>query len=350
MAYFGQLTVDGTSYLVGSSLFGVCNTLPGTAAKVVSTGVLGSTFDELIYGITVNIQFSRGNTLETVTLKVGSTSAVQVYGNCKCAAGAVLSFTYGNVDGNAKWILNVGEKSAVSVMQTYDPDSTEPISGKGVAEAIAPLVPGGNSAANYSVDTEIGENPSNAKVPTSHAVASYVDNAFATKDALLYKGAIGAGGDITTLPINGYSAGWLYKVTTAGTYANQKCEVGDLILAIADADENAFGVTNSHWTIIQTNINNPVSGPDSVTTGHIATFGASGKQIVDSGYTIATSVPSGAIFTDTHYEDKGTIQAVTGIQEGNEFTIASTSSGRLHITGGIGLIKSAASTGIQEVT
>mgnify|MGYP006896756118 CR=1 FL=1 len=55
MAYFGELKVNGTSYLVGSSLYGVCNTNASLTSKVVSTGVLGNDFTELINGITVNI-------------------------------------------------------------------------------------------------------------------------------------------------------------------------------------------------------------------------------------------------------------------------------------------------------
>jgi len=43
-----------------------------------------------------------------------------------------------------------------------------------------------------------------------------------------------------------------------------------------------------------------VTGPNSSTTDHIATFdGSTGKAIKDSGYTIATSVPANAVFTDT---------------------------------------------------
>ena len=37
--------------------------------------------------------------------------------------------------------------------------------------------------------------------------------------------------------------------------------------------------------------------------GHIAIFdGATGKVIEDSGFTIATSVPADAVFTDTTYD------------------------------------------------
>ena len=47
-------------------------------------------------------------------------------------------------------------------------------------------------------------------------------------------------------------------------------------------------------------ISGKVSGPSSATANRVATFSdTTGKVIKDSGYTIATSVPSGAVFTDT---------------------------------------------------
>ena len=349
MAYFGQLNIDSSTYLVGSTLYGVCNTAAGTRAKVVNSGVLGNSFDDFVAGITVNIQFTKGCTNESITLKIGTTSTLDVIGNCKCNENAILSFTYGQVNGVGKWILAAGEKSATTVMHTYDSTSSEPISGRGVAEAIAPLVPGGNSAASYSVDTEIGDNPSTSRVPTSLAVANYVHEAFAREDAMVYKGTLGIGGTIISVPITDYSAGHVYRVITAARYAGYQCNAGDLLMAITDANSEATAITPSHWVQIRLNFDGAVFGPQDATTGHIATFGASGQEITDSGYTIATSVPASAVFTDTHYEDKGTIQAVTNISSGNDLIIASASSGRLHILEGLSLTKSTASTGIQEV-
>lgn len=46
-----------------------------------------------------------------------------------------------------------------------------------------------------------------------------------------------------------------------------------------------------------------VSGPNSSTANHIVTFNdATGKVVKDSGFTIATSVPANAVFTDTKVE------------------------------------------------
>jgi len=58
------------------------------------------------------------------------------------------------------------------------------------------------------------------------------------------------------------------------------------------------GVVNLGTVV--TDVSDKVSGPTTATATHVATFSdATGKVIQDSGYTIGTSVPSNAIFTDT---------------------------------------------------
>jgi hypothetical protein len=36
---------------------------------------------------------------------------------------------------------------------------------------------------------------------------------------MMYKGTLGSSGNTTSVPTTGYSAGWLYKIVNAGTYA-----------------------------------------------------------------------------------------------------------------------------------
>lgn len=132
------------------------------------------------------------------------------------------------------------------------------------------------------------------------ATKQYVDNILTINDALIFKGVLGTGtGMISSLPPNNidssYKQGWTYKVGTAGTYAGQDCEIGDTIYCTADGTT----ANNANWTIIQTNIDGTVIGP-SESAGGVAVFtGTTGKAIKDSGFTIATSVPENAVFTDT---------------------------------------------------
>lgn len=150
----------------------------------------------------------------------------------------------------------------------------------------------------YSVQTTLAS--SSTAIPTAAAVVAAIDNKIATADAMIYKGTLGTDGTVTKVPANGYKVGWTYKVITAGTYAGIKCEVGDMLIAINNGPISGTTVVNADWTVVQANIDGAVTGPASATAGHIAVFdGATGKVIKDGTYTIATSVPSNAVFTDT---------------------------------------------------
>lgn len=150
----------------------------------------------------------------------------------------------------------------------------------------------------YSVQTTLAS--SSTAIPTAAAVVAAIDNKITAADAMIYKGTLGTDGTVTKVPANGYKVGWTYKVITAGTYAGIKCEVGDMLIAINNGPVSGTTVVNADWTVVQANIDGAVTGPASATAGHIAVFdGATGKVIKDGTYTIATSVPSNAVFTDT---------------------------------------------------
>ena len=149
---------------------------------------------------------------------------------------------------------------------------------------------------------------------TQSQVDDKIKASFAANDAMVFKGTIGGGTGATVkvLPAS-HSAGETYRVldltggitdsngtVQKGYYVEgkDKCEIGDLIICIKDGS-----VTNGgDWTIVQTNIDGAVIGPTSAVNNHVAIFnGANGKVIKDSGFTIGKSVPSNAVFTDTHY-------------------------------------------------
>ena len=107
-------------------------------------------------------------------------------------------------------------------------------------------------------------------------------NAIAANDAMIFKGTIGASADsptITALP-DTHSIGWSYKVITAGTYAGNVCEIGDLIICVA----NGTAASNNDWLVVQTNLDGLITGPASAVSGNIPSFnGTSGKILQDSG-------------------------------------------------------------------
>lgn len=91
-------------------------------------------------------------------------------------------------------------------------------------------------------------------VDTGKSVTTYVSEQIssALTGSAKYKGTVGTGGTVTTLPTSGYKQGDYYVVCSAGTYAGESCEVGDMIFANKDY---ASGATASDdWDIVQANI------------------------------------------------------------------------------------------------
>ena len=132
---------------------------------------------------------------------------------------------------------------------------------------------------------------------TQIATTAFVMNAFQANDAMVFKGTIGSSGaTVADLPATHYQ-GWTYRVIEAGTYAGKVCEIGDMLICVTDGTS----ADNDHWTVVQTNIDGAVVGPASSVDSRVAVFdGTTGKLIKDSGFTIGTSVPSNAKFTDTN--------------------------------------------------
>jgi hypothetical protein len=104
----------------------------------------------------------------------------------------------------------------------------------------------GTAAAKNATDTY---NATGTDVTTGKAVAA----ALATlPEPMVFKGSLGTGGTITTLPsASSSNKGYVYKVITAGTYASQSAKVGDTFISdgsawvlIPSGDEPSGTVTN----------------------------------------------------------------------------------------------------------
>lgn len=125
---------------------------------------------------------------------------------------------------------------------------------------------------------------------TGIANKKYVDDSIASgiaaSDAMIFKGTIGTGGNVTSLPTT-YKTGWTYRVITAGTYAGNVCEVGDLIIALVD--RAGSGNANSDWTVAQTNINGAITSIGANSPISISGSGASRTvSHANSGVTAGT--------------------------------------------------------------
>lgn len=142
---------------------------------------------------------------------------------------------------------------------------------------------------------------SGANPVTGKAIYDYVGDAIAASDAMVFKGTIGTDGTVTALPTT-YKTGWTYRVITAGTYAGQDCEEGDLIIALVDRD--GTGNLDSDWTVAQTNIDGAITNISPTTpitvsgSGTSRTIGHANSGVTAGSYGLVSNVtPSfGATF------------------------------------------------------
>ena len=165
------------------------------------------------------------------------------------------------------------------------------ISVTGLAETYAPLA----SPALTGIPTAPTANAGTdtAQIATTEFVTNAVNNMASTAEAMIFKGTINSMADLPAI----HEQGWTYKITTAGLYIGTQCEVGDMVICIT----SGTATNNSDWIVVQTNSDGTVIGPTNSVNNHIAVFnGTTGKVVKDSGFTIETSVPNNAIFTDTH--------------------------------------------------
>lgn len=148
-------------------------------------------------------------------------------------------------------------------------------------------------------------------IVNTYATKADMNALVAATDAMTFKGTLGTGGTVTSVPAS-HTVGDTYKVITASTWAGQKCEVGDLLICITTSTT----ANNAHWTVAQTNIDGAVTGPTSATTSNFAAFnGTSGKIIQDSGYGPGDFSPSGHKHPFSDITDRPTTLSGYGITD-----------------------------------
>lgn len=86
-------------------------------------------------------------------------------------------------------------------------------------------------------------------------VTAQISDKISAAQALRFKGTIGTDGDVTALPTS-HEVGDTYIVKTAGNYAGEGCEAGDMIVCVKTGTVAA----NADWSVIQRNLDGAVTG------------------------------------------------------------------------------------------
>jgi hypothetical protein len=141
---------------------------------------------------------------------------------------------------------------------------------------------------------------------TKVATTAYVDSAItALPEPMIFKGSLGTGGTITTLPAAASTnEGFTYKVITAGTYASQAAKVGDTFISdgstwilIPSGDEPSGTVTSIK---IQATAPIAVNSSSSITTSGTRTISHATSGVTADTYKSVTVDTYGHVTAGTN--------------------------------------------------
>ena len=226
MGYVGKVAAGGSTHLVGSTLFGICDNLANTAAKTVTC----TDFDTLVSGVTIHVLFTQTNTASNPTLNVNSTGAYPI------------------VYKNSTAVYDLDEtalQKGVTAFTFIQSEAAYP-SGAWVANDFSPSYDQGTVA---QIETGTSMVP---RVFAPKDIHDYVASQMGdVAGALVYKGTVSAGTELLNTALN---KGWYYIVDTAGSYAGATCEPGDMIIVNTAGTYTTASALSAAVDIIQTNI------------------------------------------------------------------------------------------------
>lgn len=223
ITYF-TLTSQGTS-IYNFSFVAFTGTSENSSALLSSIGIKNDDTVVTNAGFLTDTKNTAGSTNSTSKLYIiGATSQAE---NPQTYSNKNAYVTSGKVYSNAKEVVNLSDTQALT-NKTYNGYTLAAACAKGVDTSIA-----------------VGSNSTN--IPTTAAVEARITAAIATAQAgaAMYQGTAP-----TSFAPTNYKAGYYWVVGTAGTYAGETCEPGDMIFAnTTSATYNA-----DHFDIVQSNL------------------------------------------------------------------------------------------------
>lgn len=311
MAYIGKVTdTAGNTHLVGSTLYGTCDTGASTATKVVTC----PNFSKLETGVTIHVYFSNTNTASMPQLNVNSTGAKYVYEYRDSGT----SFKYADIKkgmhtftyNGTYWFLDDCEDTKNTAGSEQDtqklyligaPSQTTGLdegvrtySNNDVWEEAGVLFADGYNGVTLSrpgiggysyeivigdvngltsltipdqssytlgdacekgVDTSVSSSATNSNVPTSLAVYNAIQNAIT--GVAEYKGSVSAESSLLNTAL---TKGWYYIVampnaqTSSITIGGKTCEAGDMVWIRDSGTYTTSSSLGDHIDVIQANI------------------------------------------------------------------------------------------------
>ena len=255
--------------------------------------------DTLEFGVSTGIYLTADTTNDKITIEVNPDTALNTLSGNSVQNKAItkefnaIDLTASYSSGTATINISSGANGQVSSSDTFTiPNASSSTAGLMSSSHYSKL-DGISSGTSSALETGTSTTQSTWTPKILHDyVYDYVSTVIGGVDAMRFKGTVNSNDD---LPTTNVKVGDTYMVNTAGIYAGQTCEVGDLIIATA---------TTPTWTVAQTNINGAitslsgtapisVSGSgDSRTISIAAASGSSAGSMSSAHYTKLEGIPN----------------------------------------------------------
>lgn len=257
-SYIGKVQINSEDpALIGSTLYGICTTAAGEAAKQVVdnsenlyVNYANAHYNNLIAGSTIHIKFINGNTVtNNVTLAVGITTAQPVDGIKECSSGTILSFT---LDEYQHWVANdnIDTNTEYVFKTAYNANTNKALSEADVGDA-----------AEKDIISTLTDTTTSTDLPTAAAVVAYVSEKTGGLGGLT--GAMHFRGSVTTLPdatiqttFDSYTSGDVVLGPNNKEYVYNKGNTKETSAWIELGDEGSYVLQTSQTTDVIDEVTN----------------------------------------------------------------------------------------------
>lgn len=191
-----------------------------------------------------------------------------------------------------------------------------------------------------SVADAVANKTTSTTILNAQQIIDYVGNSFAANDAMRFKGTISydsSTGTYKTSTADGVEQtgfptkceiGDTYRIASQGTYAEQKCSVGDLLICIKDGTGSSLN-TAMYWTAVEANINGQVihkingtsfyvysSSTNTFTIYAPTTGGTEGQVLLSTGNAAPTWANQSSLSVGTASKVSNALSAGVGLSMG----------------------------------
>lgn len=292
-------------------------TLPSETALSVSTSEENA--ETLKYGdsFTVVTDVSKGSSSHAITEKTKTFTLPDAPESYQHPESGVTAGTYRSVTVDEQGHVTGGTNPVLTIAQggTGKTTASEALAALGGAPIASPTFTGTPKAPTAAAGTN------STQVATTAFVKTAVDDAVSDiqaelSTAMTFKGTLGTGGTITSLPTaSANTVGDTYKVITAGTYDSQAAKVGDVFIC---SDSPAWVLVPSGDEPSGTVTSVKIEAGDGVTVDNSNAITSSGTRIISHGDTSDVedvTASSRTYVTGLTFDDFG---HVTGVTTGKE--------------------------------